>query len=187
MIIEAAHFAAEMHAGQTRRVTSEPYINHPARVAGRVALLQFATDELVAIAYLHDVLEDCQNQIEGGLQRLKQLILEKFGEEVLRGCLALKNPSQGSPLSRAERKELDRASLKNLPLALRAVKLIDRSDNLADLLLDTNFSFVGLYVHESNLLADAIGDGLPELVQEVHDRAQLLREITKGRDASGRG
>src|SRR3972149_1547626 len=59
LVMKAARFAAKAHAGQFRKDGKTPAIVHPARVAGRVAVLPFATDELVAVAYLHDVMEDC--------------------------------------------------------------------------------------------------------------------------------
>lgn len=53
----AERIAREAHAGQFRRDGTTPYITHPAKV---VALLRAAgaSDEELAVAWLHDVLED---------------------------------------------------------------------------------------------------------------------------------
>lgn len=49
----AKQIATRAHAGQTRRDGKTPYITHPEAVADR-----FMADVLVAIAWLHDTLED---------------------------------------------------------------------------------------------------------------------------------
>jgi len=53
---EAYVFAAEKHAGQTRK-SGEPFINHPLEVAMILASLHLDTATLQA-ALLHDVVED---------------------------------------------------------------------------------------------------------------------------------
>jgi len=50
------HFSAEMHKDQVRR-SGEPYMTHPASVAGILADLRF-DQTCVAVGLLHDVLED---------------------------------------------------------------------------------------------------------------------------------
>ena len=60
-------FAAEKHAGQTRKASTIPYIAHLMGVASLV--LEFGGDEDMAIAaLLHDVVEDC-----GGAPMLKEV------------------------------------------------------------------------------------------------------------------
>lgn len=51
----AQKLAQEAHAGQTRRDGHTPYISHPAAVAARLA---GEAPEVIATAWLHDVLED---------------------------------------------------------------------------------------------------------------------------------
>ena len=60
MIRRAARVADRIHAKQRRKGNGQPYILHPIRVAGRVATLEVATDEMVAAAFLHDVIEDTE-------------------------------------------------------------------------------------------------------------------------------
>ncbi len=56
-ISEAAQrIAHQAHQGQLDKVGA-PYIEHPARVAGRLAARGYA-DEVVAAGWLHDILED---------------------------------------------------------------------------------------------------------------------------------
>src|SRR6202165_4357400 len=72
---QAFRFAAEKHAGQTRKASTIPYIAHLMGVASLV--LEFGGDEDLAIAaLLHDVVEDC-----GGATMLKE-VRRRFGKRV---------------------------------------------------------------------------------------------------------
>ena len=57
LIEKARSFASIAHGAQMRRCGSEPYFNHPQRVAKAVEELCLS-DEAVAAALLHDVVED---------------------------------------------------------------------------------------------------------------------------------
>src|ERR1700682_594022 len=78
----AFRYAAEKHAGQTRKQTAVPYLSHLMAVASLV--LEAGGDEDTAIAaLLHDVVEDC-----GGMPRLRE-VRKQFGSRVAKiveGC-----------------------------------------------------------------------------------------------------
>ena len=78
----AFRYAAEKHAGQTRKQTAVPYLSHLMAVASLV--LEAGGDEDMAIAaLLHDVVEDC-----GGMPRLRE-VRRQFGPRVAKiveGC-----------------------------------------------------------------------------------------------------
>lgn len=57
MIYAAETFARVCHAGQFRRDGITPYITHPEAV---VAMLSGQPDEVIATAWLHDVMEDSE-------------------------------------------------------------------------------------------------------------------------------
>src|SRR5437868_5036743 len=80
--LRAFVFAAEKHAGQTRKASTIPYIAHLMGVTSLV--LEFGGDEDMAIAaLLHDVVEDC-----GGAPML-QVVERQFGSRVAKiveGC-----------------------------------------------------------------------------------------------------
>jgi len=75
-------YAAEKHAGQTRKRSAVPYLSHLMAVASLV--LEAGGDEDMAIAaLLHDVVEDC-----GGMPRLRE-VRKQFGPRVatiVEGC-----------------------------------------------------------------------------------------------------
>jgi (p)ppGpp synthase/HD superfamily hydrolase len=70
---EAYRAAAAAHAGQRRRHSASPYIEHPLRVA---ALLREAAfdDEVIAAALLHDVIEHAGMEIDS--------VAKAFGKRV---------------------------------------------------------------------------------------------------------
>src|SRR5664279_5797120 len=78
----AFKYAAEQHAGQTRKRTAVPYLSHLMAVSSLV--LEAGGDEDLAIAaLLHDVVEDC-----GGMPRLRE-VRKMFGARVAKivdGC-----------------------------------------------------------------------------------------------------
>lgn len=80
--LRAFQFAADKHAGQTRKPSTIPYIAHLMGVASLV--LEAGGDEDLAIAaLLHDVVEDC-----GGAPMLKE-VRRRFGARVAKvvdGC-----------------------------------------------------------------------------------------------------
>jgi hypothetical protein len=57
LVYEAMKFTRQVHDGQTRKYTNEPYSGHLAEVAGIVSAM---TDnpEAIATAWLHDTVED---------------------------------------------------------------------------------------------------------------------------------
>ena len=118
MIQKAAVFAAKAHEGMMRKGSRIPYIYHPMEVALIVA--QMTDDpEVIAAAYLHDVLEDTSvtpEEIQG-----------EFGARVLSLVQA---ESEDKSLTWKERKANTVAHLKRAP---REVKLLTLGDKLSNM------------------------------------------------------
>lgn len=159
IIIKAAKFATFCHEGQKRKYTGKSYITHPTRVAYRTMLLDNVTDDMVAAAFLHDTVEDCNVS-------LKTLYAE-FGIGVEQLVWELTNPSKEKNLPRDEKKEWDRKHLRLVSKEAKQIKLIDRIDNLleAD---EAPEGWLTMYLKESKLLLDAIGDGDANLSKELY-------------------
>jgi (p)ppGpp synthase/HD superfamily hydrolase len=127
--LEAFLFAAEKHAGQTRKTTTVPYIAHLMGVTSLA--LEFGGDEDMAIAaLLHDVVEDC-----GGAPMLKE-VKRRFGRRVAKiveGCTD--SDSEPKPPWRA-RKENYLRHLKDADTETRLVSAADKLNNVRSILSD---------------------------------------------------
>lgn len=165
IILAAADLARRAHEGQVRKYNGTPYVRHPARVASRVALYPGSTEEMVAAAFLHDVLEDTQVR--------PSEITQATNEKVTELVVWMTNPSKGSKLSRAERKAMDREHLQKAPRQVKVIKMLDRIDNLSEM-RGAEGSFVGLYVNESLMLAEVVGDADESLKKELIETAKAL-------------
>lgn len=118
MIREAAAFAKKAHEGTFRKGSTIPYIYHPMEVALIVA--QITDDpEVIAAAYLHDVLEDTA-VTEEELQR-------EFGDRVL---FLVKQETEDKSRTWKERKE---ATIRHLEHAERDVKILALGDKLSNM------------------------------------------------------
>jgi (p)ppGpp synthase/HD superfamily hydrolase len=127
--LKAFQFAAEKHAGQTRKASTTPYIAHLMGVASLA--LEFGGDEDVAIAaLLHDVVEDC-----GGAAMLKE-VRRRFGAraaKIVDGCTD--SDSDPKPPWR-ERKESYLRHLKSADADTRLVSAADKLNNVRSILSD---------------------------------------------------
>lgn len=109
MIRKAAEFAAKAHEGSVRKGSRIPYIYHPMEAAVIVAQMT-EDEEVIAAAYLHDVLEDTAVTAEQ---------LEKeFGGRVLALVSA---ETEDKSLSWRERKQ---AAIEHLKTASREEKIL---------------------------------------------------------------
>jgi len=127
--LAAFQFAAEKHAGQTRKASTIPYISHLMGVASLV--LEFGGDEDLAIAaLLHDVVEDC-----GGAPMLKE-VKRRFGgrvAKIVEGCTD--SDVDPKPPWR-ERKEAYIQHLRGADAETRLVSAADKLHNARSILSD---------------------------------------------------
>ena len=155
-IVEKAKiFATAAHAAvaQLRKYTNEPYIVHPTEVAGIVAGVEH-TDEMLAAAWLHDVVEDTGVTIE--------TIRAEFGSEVadLVGWLTdVSRPDHGN---RAARKAVDRAHTAMAPAEAQTVKLADLISNCTSI-VEHDADFAKTYLEEKRLLLEVLTKGNKDL------------------------
>lgn len=151
-IVERARiFATASHAAvaQLRKYTNEPYIVHPAEVVSIVRSVPH-TDEMLAAAWLHDVVEDTGVTVE--------VIRSEFGETVaeLVGWLTdVSRPEQGN---RATRKAIDRAHSAMAPAEAQTVKLADLISNTRSIMAHDE-KFAKTYLEEKRLLLEVMNKG----------------------------
>jgi guanosine-3',5'-bis(diphosphate) 3'-pyrophosphohydrolase len=87
LVRRAYEVASEAHAGQTRNASGgRPYIDHPVAVAAQL-LERGLSDEVLAAALLHDVVEDSELEIpdirEAGGSRVAELVAVLSDDESL--------------------------------------------------------------------------------------------------------
>lgn len=125
-IYRAYEFGAKAHAGQ-QRLSGEPYIHHPVRVAHILAEMHMDPESIVA-AILHDVIEDTPTA--------KEHIISEFGDEVAE---LVDGVSKLSHLSFETKAHAQAANFRKMLLAMSRdirvilVKLADRLHNMRTL------------------------------------------------------
>jgi len=167
-LIKRARLAAiKWHGDQVRKYTSEPYWRHPEAVAHLVTL-HGGTDEMIAAAWLHDVIEDTMANADD--------VRRDFGITVASyvvGLTDLYTPHAYPRLNRLERKERERMRLAAQPREIKTIKLADLIDNSKSIRkYDPDFAVTYL-AEKRRLLDDALGDGHPDL---WHLADKIVRE-----------
>jgi (p)ppGpp synthase/HD superfamily hydrolase len=156
-IDRAAAFAIEAHGEQQRKYTGEPYWRHPERVAALVATVQH-TEEMIAAAWLHDVVEDTPVS----QYRIKQV----FGERIARYVYWLTDRSTPEDGTRAVRKRIDREHIAKAPACVKTIKLADLIDN-TDSIVKHDPGFAKVYLAEKRLLLEVLKQGDADLWQRA--------------------
>ncbi len=138
--------AAHSAVAQLRKYTNEPYIVHPTEVVEILKTVD-PTPEMVAAAWLHDVVEDTGVTIE--------TIRAEFGSEVsdLVGWLTdVSRPDHGN---RAARKAVDRAHTAAAPAEAQTIKLCDLISNTRSI-VQHDPKFAETYLAEKRLLLEVM-------------------------------
>ncbi len=126
-LVEKAYEVALAAHAEQRRVSGEPYIDHPLAVAGCLADLELDLPTLAA-GLLHDVVEDSSYTLEE--------IREGFGEEV---AGMVDGVTKLSRIEHLSREEMQAENLRKMVLAMAKdvrvilIKLADRLHNLKTL------------------------------------------------------
>ena len=160
VVRKAQVYAMAAHAavGQKRKYTGEPYIVHPAEVAKIVAGVPGSTPDMVAAAWLHDVVEDTGCTFTD--------IHMAFGIDIatLVGWLTdVSRPDQGN---RAYRKAVDREHTAQAPAEAQTIKLADLISNSRSIVAHDP-TFAKTYLEEKRLLLEVMTKGDPSLMIEA--------------------
>ena len=155
---EAVKFATKAHGEQKRKYTNETYINHPIAVAELVRSTENHTDEMLAAAVLHDVLEDTPTH--------PTEIFNKFGPIVFKYVMELtEKPREGN---RASRKAFERERLSGVGTPAQTIKLADLIDNSASI-TEYDPSFAKVYMKEKKDLLEVLGRGDKSLYKKASE------------------
>ena len=162
---KAMVFAREVHKDQVRKYTGNAYTDHLGEVAGIVATVSNNykfSEEMIAIAWLHDSIED-----QGILY--KDLVNE-FGLAIASGVLQLSDLEQGN---RAERKALSRERLSKAPEWVQTIKYADLISNTSSI-VKHDAEFAQVYLEEKRLLLEVMDRGNPLLYSLAKELSNKL-------------
>ena len=178
LVKRAMDYASHAHTriNHRRKYTNQPYTAHLAAVARRITEID-GDAEMIAAAWLHDVVEDT----EATLYDIEQ----EFGETVAALVEDLTDVSKPSDGNRATRKALDRAHLAGADARAKTVKLADLIDNALDICRNDQ-RFARVYLDEMAALLEVLQDGDARLLQQAHEvleegRRQLERAKQRGK------
>ncbi len=156
VVRKAQVYAMAAHAavGQRRKYTNEPYIVHPAEVAKIVAGVPGSTPDMVAAAWLHDVVEDTGCTYTD--------VHMAFGADIAALVGWLTDVSKPEDGNRAVRKAMDRAHSAEAPAEAQTVKLADLISNSRSI-MQHDPEFARVYLEEKRLLLAVMTKGDPAL------------------------
>ncbi len=148
-VYKAYQFAKKAHEGQIRKYTNEPYIYHTVEVMSIVSTVDH-TEEMLAAALLHDVVEDCDVE--------PAKIFKQFGLWVGWHVEDLTDVSKPTDGNRAKRKEIDRSHTQAADPNAKTIKLADLSSNSRSI-VNHNKDFARVYIKEKELLLEVLTEG----------------------------
>lgn len=163
--IHALNVAKFAHLGQKSKYSKTPFILHPMRVANAVALIPLVTDEMIAAAYCHDVLEDTTTTVNNLMLELDRTVTDMV-------ILLTNIDKRATTMTREERKARDLERLKAAPINVRIIKVLDRLDNINETIHDIELGMLPLsrankkslyrYCNETYTLCHELGHDLTE-------------------------
>jgi (p)ppGpp synthase/HD superfamily hydrolase len=146
---KAREFATKAHFGQLRKYSGAFYITHPEAVANLVRSVPH-TEEMLAAAWLHDVVEDCGVTLDD--------VQAMFGWEVRSMVSGLANQSKPSDGNRETRKLIDLVHTAKASAQAKTIKPADLIDNTGSIVLyDPEFAKV--YLEEKRALLEVLKEG----------------------------
>jgi (p)ppGpp synthase/HD superfamily hydrolase len=153
IVKKASDFAREKHKNQQRKYTNEPYFNHCEEVAKLVSVVTI-DQEMIAAAYLHDVVEDC----EVSLSEIKH----EFGGNIAQMVSELTDVSTPADGNRENRKEIDRLHTAKASPRAKTIKLADLISNTKSI-KERDQEFAKVYLEEKRRLLRVLTEGNPSL------------------------
>jgi len=140
LVERARDFAIQRHGKQRRKYEDAPYYVHLDRVVELLKDYGYDGPHILAAAYLHDVLEDTQTNLNE--------LIASFGDEVSELVYWLSDIEQGK---RNIRKRMSAWRLSRAPLEAKFIKLADLIDNTPSI-VEHDPDFAKVYVAEKDLI-----------------------------------
>jgi len=152
VVQEARKFAKAHHKEQRRPYTGRPYVEHLKGVAGIVSKVPGATPQMIAAAWLHDVVEDTPVDFDE--------VYSRFGYEVGELVDALTNYTNKD---RQNAFELNCIRLEMSPAAAQTIKCADILHNVSDIIAVAPRGKALSYVGEKLSVLSRLNSADPDL------------------------
>lgn len=181
LVERAKNWAVVLHKGQFRKYGKRKYIYHPAKVVSYLKDKNYSKPELMAAAWLHDVVEDC-NISYSWLENL-------FGLDVARLVEEVSHPAVATEIKpRSKRWQVYLEHYNNASHEGKVLKMADRICNLSeyvdywDELDNKGRCFLSdVYLDESIDLLESLGGSVDvsitkDLICIINEVDELLSE-----------
>lgn len=161
IVEQAKNYATSAHQriDQRRKYSNQPYQVHLGAVANLVATVN-DDEEMIAAAWLHDVVEDTPATLED--------LESEFGQDIMHLVRELTDISLPSDGNRAKRKTIDRLHIAKASPRAKTIKLADLIDNCKDI-TKHDPRFARVYLAEMSELLDILSDGDSRLYKQAYD------------------
>jgi (p)ppGpp synthase/HD superfamily hydrolase len=159
-IIKAMFLCKKLHKDQKRKYSNKPYHTHPFRIASNVLTTYsdyfLNLEDSICAAFLHDTFEDCGATTADLFDHGFSLVTQHYVIGLTSYSKQIK-----STASRKERKKMDLDYLEKQSNDIKLLKLLDRLDNVTELLKDLwNYEeakqFAGIYYRETEDLLEVL-------------------------------
>lgn len=168
LVDRAELFATWAHSGQTRANKITPYIEHPRAVVDILKYHGFTDNNILAAAWLHDTIEDCDVTSEE--------IAKYFGEEVCKLVEQLTCLEENDGSFSYERKtEILCSMVREMSDESKCIKMADRLHNLLSCSDCWNSSRIVRYARQGLNICDSMVP-IPEEYNILFDK---LRRCAK--------
>lgn len=159
--------AAHGAVGQKRKYTNEDYINHPINVANIIVdNIKYVSTNIIAAAYLHDVVEDTRLTVAD--------IRLSFGMNIATLVDELTDKHTTGYANRSVRKALELSRIARISPDAKTVKLADIIDNTRDIVrLDPEFA--SKYIQEKLTLMEVLTEGNATLWEMAY--SNLIKSV----------
>ena len=149
LINKAKMLAGKAHEGQFRKYSGMPYIVHPIEVATIVQTVEHS-DEMIAAALLHDVVEDTDYSFEDIAKEVSPEVAD-----LVKGLTDVSSPQDGN---RKVRKAIDKDHLAEQNAEVQTIKLADVISNSQDIKANDP-KFAEVYIEEMKALLEVLTKG----------------------------
>lgn len=164
--IRALQFARNKHKGQLRK-DGQPYIVHPLSLGCMLAALDIRDDNLMSVALLHDVVEDCSIDIES----------LPFNDIIKTGVKYMTVTKFNNEDKATTKKRYFKELLESKEAVV--VKALDRLNNLGDMEGALSEAAIIKNIKETNELLLPILREAKEIYPELSNVLYLIREMIK--------